>query len=121
MKMTKKHIIYGVIAAVCIIAVAATVALTLKTVIKQAPVAPTTSGTVSITETEAKTSIDEAAKARAEGDYETAKSLYEKARDYYRQSENLAKTAELDAMISLTESEKNNSPAPVKPRLAGEE
>lgn len=79
----------------------------------------TTAPADSADEAAAKSAIEQAAKAQADNQYDTAKTLYEKARTYYVKSNNLAKQAEIDAALNLLEVEKS-TPAPAKPRLAGE-
>lgn len=126
MNITKKQITYGV-ASIITVAILATVgAFTLRHMNesnKNATTQETTpvpSEKVSLTDEEAKNLLLEAEKARASGDYDAAKSSYQKVQEHYKEADNTAKVAELDATLSLIEVEKKNTEAIVKPRLVGE-
>jgi hypothetical protein len=125
--MTKKQIIYGILSIVTIGVLATAGAFALRhlnksnenTTIREDTPAPNQK--VSITDEEAKSLLLEAGKARTAGNYDAARSSYQKAQEHYKETGNTTKAAELDATISLIETEKKNSEAIVKPKLAGEE
>lgn len=120
MKTTKKSLIPTLVV-IATLAIATGVAFALYSN-KQSGVSNTqpNSTTPSSDDAAAKSAMEQAVKARADNQYDTAKTLYEKARAYYVESNNLEKQAEIDALLSLIEVEKQHDSAPAKPRLAGE-
>ena len=124
--MTKKQITYGVISVIAVAILATAGAFALRHFNKSSEnntaqensSAP--SDKVSITDEEAKNLLIEANEARTAGNYDEAKTSYQKVQEHYKETGNTAKAAELDATISLIEVEKKNTEAIVKPKLVGE-
>lgn len=124
--MTKKQITYGVVSIVAVAILATAGAFALRHLNKSSETATTEDSTsapsekITITDEEAKNLLLGADKARISGNFDAAKTSYQKAQEHYKETGNTAKAAELDATISLIEVEKKNTEAIVKPRLVGE-
>lgn len=126
MIMTKKRIIYSILALVLIVLIAAGGAYALRTFKKTSSGSNTQSENTNVqkglaTEDEAAAAIADAKKARAAGEYDKAKTSYQKALDYYKGSDNTQKIAEIDAVLNLLDVEKRQAPPKAKPVLAGQE
>lgn len=122
MNMTKKRTLYGLIITTSLVVLAISGSLMLRSHDKRGDkVAPVTQEKpLSGAAAEIDTLIRRAEAARASRQYDEAAGLYHQARTHYEQAGDIEKLAEIDAILSLLEVEKNNTPEPVKPKLAGE-
>lgn len=126
MTITKKHIIFIILALAIAGLIAVAGAFALRTFVKPSAQTITTNEPKPspqnnlATEKEAIASITKAKEARDKGDFTTAITSYQQARTYYVANDNVEKTADIDIAISLLESEKQHALPPAKPVLAGE-
>ena len=81
---------------------------------------PSTDNQASSSNSETNSTIRKAKEAREQGDYDTAKSLYQQARSEYEASNDATQVAEIDSMISLIEVEQKSKSNPEQPPLAGQ-